>query len=279
MILLVERETDEQDGLGLAPVLRSHGYDLHEAGSIADALEVIIQVGDKLDLAILDYLLPPGRPTVARSREIVEKLHGDSTAEIIADFLYRNRIGAAVLYITSGASSSMRHVVLGTRAEGYLLRPYRANEAVAEVDRIYRRHRRRCGFEADPSDSLCCITTRSSSFRLGLFQVVMHLAGPQADNDGMKKVLRTVLDGTSGDAAYRECSMSRATYTRTKAALRTLLNIDNFTGDLTRRIDEALARGEIKPTDLLGVTASLSETKDRRVDPELSCPARDGERV
>lgn len=257
-------EDEEAVRLGVTRALLHHGHEVHEAATIAQAVDVLGRLGDKLDIAVLDYFLPVGKPAGNSSRAALDRSTTSPTAEVITDMIYERRIGAAVLFITGHRPDSMRHVVRGTQAADCLYKPFTTLEFLSVFHRVERWHAERasaprgadCRFDA-PDKPI------RGAFSEGLLRAVVQLAGVASDDTQNLRVLRAALLGRE----HHNCSaaptakmrsptpvpgMSASTYKRRKRELQVVLGVANFTNDILRRLDHALASGECDWRDLLG---------------------------
>lgn len=108
-LLLVDDEADVRDALG--QLLRQLGYRVYLAASALEALALIEQVGDQLDLLISDVVMPgmDGLQLATRARQ----LHPDLPILLISGY-------------ADGA-------VTGVRDSSFLRKPFSLDELAAEV--------------------------------------------------------------------------------------------------------------------------------------------------
>jgi two-component system, OmpR family, response regulator RegX3 len=115
-ILLVEDESSITEPLGEA--LRSEGFDMHVAGTVADSLEAAGRL--KPDLILLDVGLPDGS-----GYDVCREIRRDSQVPIIM--------------LTARGEETDRIIGLELGADDYVVKPFSARELVARVRAVLRR--------------------------------------------------------------------------------------------------------------------------------------------
>src|SRR5690606_15649096 len=234
----------------LGRVLRTRGCAVHESATIAEAVDKIASLGQQLDVAVLDYFMPWGRATTALARAM-ERTARSGTADLIADVLYQHRVGAAVLFITAHTPETMTDIVRATRAAACLYKPFTAREFLQTFEGVCRWQVDRGTLLPEPAAPAM---GQEESYQEHLFHVVLRLANVAVDDIEKRNVLRTIIVGTDSvhKPPHEICAMAPATYRRRKRDLQRALGITRFTiANLHRRIDHALASGELQPHDLL----------------------------
>jgi DNA-binding response OmpR family regulator len=115
-ILLVEDETSITEPLGEA--LRREGFDMHVAGTVAEALEGAARL--EPDLILLDVGLPDGS-----GFDVCRDIRRDSQVPIIM--------------LTARGEEADRVVGLELGADDYVVKPFSAREVVARIRAVLRR--------------------------------------------------------------------------------------------------------------------------------------------
>ncbi len=147
-ILIVEDEANIREFVVIN--LQRAGYEVLEAGSAEEALEIYEAKQREIDIALLDIMLP-GMDGVALCRTI--------RAE-------NSDIGIIMLTARTQEMDKVGGLMMG--ADDYVTKPFSPGELVARVDALYRRVSRSPG-AAVPSDEL-----RSGSFLLNLRSRTLH---------------------------------------------------------------------------------------------------------
>lgn len=101
-------------------LLESHGYQVLTAGSGAEALTRMREAGGAIDAALLDLGLP------------------DTSGVDVFHALQELRPRLPVLIATGHSSDEARALFGSTQPSGYLTKPYRLEELVAQIDSMAR---------------------------------------------------------------------------------------------------------------------------------------------
>lgn len=115
-ILVVEDEPDIREGIRI--LLGGEGYEISEAASGEDALEII---DEDVDLVILDIMLPG-----ISGLKVCEELRKESTVPI--------------LFLTAKSQESDKTIGLMAGGDDYLSKPFSYSELIARVKALLRRY-------------------------------------------------------------------------------------------------------------------------------------------
>lgn len=118
-ILLVEDEEAIRDFVTIN--LKRSGYNVYEAGSGEEALDIYGQKGDKISIVLLDIMLP-GIDGFAVCRKLREK---------------SRTLGIIMLTARTQELDKVGGLMIG--ADDYVTKPFSPSELVARIDALYRR--------------------------------------------------------------------------------------------------------------------------------------------
>jgi DNA-binding NarL/FixJ family response regulator len=118
-ILVIDDDSLFREGMSI--VLRSHGYEVHAAGSLADADRLLSE--RPFDLALLDIHIP-----------------GNERLEWLRERSARSP-DLAIILCTGYPALDTAIDAVGLSAYGYLVKPVRDDELVAQVERVLAKRR------------------------------------------------------------------------------------------------------------------------------------------
>ena len=192
-LLIVEDEADIRDFEALN--LRRVGYDVTEAGSAEEALDIISGDEASYDVALLDVMMP-GMDGFALCKELRAR------SEVM---------GIIMLTAKSQEMDKVGGLMIG--ADDYITKPFSPSELIARVDSLYRRvELQKKRGTADPNiikrgDFVLDFRSReltSRGERIELTQVEFQIVEYFFTNPGTALGRRDILEKIWGKASYTE---------------------------------------------------------------------------